>query len=59
MQRIVAPDLDVIDLERAKKNSRDFASQLHDYTHGITSDPLTLCAIVWSALSKYRAPATT
>ena len=50
MQRIIAPDLDLIDLERAQKDSRDYASQLHVYTHGITSDPLTLCAIVFSAL---------
>jgi hypothetical protein len=28
----------------------DLASKLHDYTHGINSDPLTVLAIVFSAL---------
>lgn len=50
LQRIFAPDLDIIDIEPAKKSSSDYASQLHDYTHGITSDPLTLCAIIFSAV---------
>ena len=41
MKRIVAPDLEV---------DGDVASHLHEYTHGINSDPLTLFAIVFSAL---------
>ena len=28
----------------------DMASKLHEYTHGINSDPLTIFAIVFSAL---------
>ncbi|CAB9496686.1 Receptor-type guanylate cyclase gcy [Seminavis robusta] len=31
-------------------DAREMASQLHDYTHGIHSDPITLFAIVFSAL---------
>ena len=50
LQRIVAPDLDLEAIARAKKNSGVFASELHDYTHGINSDPVTLCAIIFSAL---------
>lgn len=49
LQRIIAPDLDLHDIEKAKKDQGQFASQLHDYTHGI-NDPLTLFAIVFSAL---------
>jgi hypothetical protein len=45
LKRIVAPDIAV---NEAKKG--DIASQLHNYTHGINSDPLTLLAIVLSAL---------
>jgi hypothetical protein len=45
--RIVAPaDIDENDL----KSTRGIASILHDYTHGINSDPLTLFAILFSAL---------
>ena len=44
LKRIVAPDLDL-------KAERGAAShQVHNYTHGITSDPMTLMAIVFSAL---------
>jgi hypothetical protein len=42
VKRIVSPDLDV--------NNKYFDSDLHTYTHGINSDPLTLLAIVFSAL---------
>jgi CheY-like chemotaxis protein len=45
--RIVTPaDVDENDLKSAEGR----ASILHDYTHGINSDPLTLFAIVFSAL---------
>jgi hypothetical protein len=45
--RIVTPaDIDENDL----KSAEGIASILHDYTHGINSDPLTLFAIVFSAL---------
>ena len=43
MKRIVRPDIDIDSGEKA-------ASDLHDYTHGINSDPVTLMAIVMSAL---------
>lgn len=49
LQRIVAPDLDLDAIEKARNNHGDFVSQLHHYTHGI-KDPLTLLAIVFSAL---------
>jgi hypothetical protein len=44
LKRIVAPN---IAFEEAKNTN--IASQLHNYTHGINSDPLTLLA---SKLSK-------
>ncbi len=40
LSRIVAPDSDVVHTD----------STLHDYTYGITSDPLTQFACVVSAL---------
>ena len=42
LKRIVTPDIAGADGE--------MASKLHNYTHGINSDPLTLLAIVFSAL---------
>jgi hypothetical protein len=55
--RIVTPDLDEKDIianldldEKDLKSAEGIASILHDYTHGINSDPLTLLAIVFSAL---------
>ena len=45
LKRIVAPD---VAIEKAKGS--DIAAELHNYTHGINSDPLTLLAIVFSAL---------
>lgn len=45
LNRIVIPEH--VDYER---ESNDIASDLHDYTYGITSDPLTQFAIVFSAL---------
>jgi hypothetical protein len=46
ISRIVTPDLD----EEELKSTKGIASILHEYTHGINSDPLTLLAIVFSAL---------
>jgi hypothetical protein len=46
IKRIVAPEINE-DLETDEKR---LASRLHDYTHGINSDPLSLFAIVFSAL---------
>jgi hypothetical protein len=42
LSRIVAPDIDV--------DGDNVASNLHDHTYGITSDPLTQFAVVISAL---------
>ena len=48
IKRIVAPDLD---LEQIKKsNSKEIASQLHDYTYGINTDPLLPLALIFSGL---------
>ena len=44
LKRIVAPDIGVGDAQG------DMASEVHNYTHGINSDPITMLAIVFSAL---------
>lgn len=46
LTRIVTPDID----PNTVTNEKDIASTMHDYTHGINSDPMTLLAIVFSAL---------
>ena len=46
MSRIVAP----ADLQVHGNDVRTYASSLHDHTYGITSDPLTQFACVFSAL---------
>jgi 3'5'-cyclic nucleotide phosphodiesterase len=55
LSRIVAPDLDLPEgeetaLSSERKRNRYLASKLHDHTYGITSDPLTQFAVVFSAL---------
>jgi hypothetical protein len=45
LNRIVIPEN--VDYDR---EANDIASDLHDYTYGITSDPLTQFAVVFSAL---------
>ena len=50
LKRIVLPELTDKQLESLKKED-DLASHLHDYTHGIGSDPLlafaiTICALI-------------
>lgn len=51
LKRVVAPDLTEEQLEELQgKGQEDLASHLHDYTHGINSDPLTSLAITFSAL---------
>lgn len=50
LKRIVAPDLDLEQMATTKEAQGALASHLHDYTHGINSDPMTLLAIVFSAL---------
>jgi 3'5'-cyclic nucleotide phosphodiesterase len=47
LQRIAAPEME--STEGTKSKSK-MASHLHDFTYGITSDPLTILAIVFSAL---------
>jgi 3'5'-cyclic nucleotide phosphodiesterase len=53
LSRIVAPfDLDDEETKSAneKKLQKTMASKMHDHTYGITSDPLTQFAVVFSAL---------
>lgn len=45
LNRIVTPEN--VDYDR---ETNDIASDLHDYTYGITSDPLTQFAVIFSAL---------
>jgi 3'5'-cyclic nucleotide phosphodiesterase len=45
LKRVITPDLD---FDQIKGSS--FESQLHEYTYGITSDPLAVLAIIFSAL---------
>jgi hypothetical protein len=49
LTRIVAPDLQK-HMNLGDVTGSDLASHLHDYTHGITSDPLAVLAIEFSAL---------
>ena len=48
MSRIVAPDVDNEGLQ--VDNHAGIAAEVHQFTHGINSDPITLLAIVFSAL---------
>lgn len=53
LKRIVSPEIGVEQLGRTKDESalaKKVALHLHDYTHGIHSDPITMFAIVFSAL---------
>jgi hypothetical protein len=50
LKRVVTPDISQEDLAQAERDSNHLASCLHDFTHGINSDPLTLLAILFSAL---------
>lgn len=47
LSRIVAPELDHGEINQEDEH---VASKLHDHTYGITSDPLTQFAVVFSAL---------
>ena len=47
LSRIIAPD-QVLDKKQSSHN--DLALHLHDYTYGITSDPLTQFACIFAAL---------
>ena len=46
MNRIVIPE----DVNYQRKSAKAIASDLHDYTYGITSDPLTQFAVIFCAL---------
>lgn len=46
LKRITSPDIDLNHCEDAQQ----VASRLHAYTNGITSDPLTVLAVVFSAM---------
>ena len=48
LSRIVAPEAILHDSDQATDN--DVFSLIHDHTYGITSDPLTQFACVFSAL---------
>lgn len=56
LKRIVAPDAEASGLNKLAENpvgtvkAAELAAQLHDYTHGINSDPVAAFAIVFSAL---------
>lgn len=56
LQRVVAPDLKVrrrsltMMTSEGPKANEQMASDLHHYTYGITSDPLTQLAVVFAAL---------
>lgn len=52
MQRVVAPQSqnNVFKKKGSKTNNQELASELHNYTYGITSDPLAQFAILFSAL---------
>jgi class 3 adenylate cyclase len=49
LSRVVAPD-DVLNINNEDTSSKGLALSLHDFTFGLTSDPLTQFAIVFSAL---------
>ena len=48
LKRIAAPDLNQKQIGNMKEG--EWASQLHDFTHGIISDPLAVFAVIFSAL---------
>jgi class 3 adenylate cyclase len=51
LQRVVKPNIDLRGSVKDKSNMKEeIASELHNYTYGITSDPLTQFALVFSAL---------
>jgi hypothetical protein len=47
LSRIVAPE---IQEQSANLDAKEYEAKLHDTTYGITSDPLTQFAVVFSAL---------
>ena len=49
LKRIVSPEVTDEDLAKMKDNKK-LAKTLHTYTHGINSDPITVFAILFSAV---------
>ena len=49
LKRIVAPDMTAQQLEQLK-NGQNLASHLHDFSHGLVSDPMAVFAITFSAI---------
>lgn len=47
MKRITTPDIATFDLQ-VGTDVEDVAAALHDYTHGIHGDPISLFGIVFS-----------
>ena len=50
LSRIVAPDLVATNYNKLKEGRDEVAAKMHDFTHGITSDPMAVFAITFSAL---------
>jgi hypothetical protein len=50
LSRIETPDLQMDHATTGDIDAHHLASQIHDFTHGITSDPTTVLAIVFAAL---------
>jgi hypothetical protein len=50
LKRIVAPDMSHVDVSNHGNAEVELANRLHDYTHGINSDPLTSFALTFSSL---------
>jgi hypothetical protein len=50
LKHVVTPDISKEDLAQAERDSNHLASCLHNFTHGINSDPITLLVIIFSAL---------
>ena len=55
LKRIVSPELTDEELAKMKDNKK-MAQRLHTYTHGINSDPITLFAILFSAVIRKFLP---
>lgn len=49
MKRIVSPDLNLDQVNKLGAGKK-FAAHLHDFSHGINSDPVTQLAVILSAL---------
>ena len=47
LKRIVTPDIAAIDVQEGT-DAKHVAAALHDYTHGIHGDPITLFGLVFS-----------